>query len=193
MKEQLSAFIDGELNDLERERILRELGRDAALRSAWERYHLASTAMRRELDMTVSPGLADRIRDRLRDEQPDPVRSLAIGRLRHSRRALRLGAGLAIAASVAVVAILNIQPVLSPTPSAQVAKVTPAQEVADLSQVAAQDSHQALPEQQRALNAYLVHHAEFTPAAGMNGILGYVPLVGRENNNSPGTNDANQE
>lgn len=191
MKEQISAFVDGEVNDLERERILREIGRDPVLRGTWERYHLASTAMRRELDVVVSPGLADRIRDRLQHEQPAPVRGKALGRFLFSRHALKLGAGLAIAASVAAVAIISLQPVLTPT--AQLAKVAPSRNNAPVSQLASSDSRQALPEQQQALNAYLVHHAEFTPAAGMNGILTYVPLVGRENNNSSGTDSANPE
>jgi len=188
MKEQISAFLDGEVNDLERERILREIGRDPVLRGTWERYHLASTAMRRELDVVVSPGLANRIRDRLESEQPEPARGQAMDRLRRSRHALKLGTGLAIAASVAAVAIISLQPALTPT--AQLAKVTPSPDGAEVAQVA---SRQALPEQQRALNAYLVHHAEFTPAAGMNGMLSYVPVIGRENNNNSGTNSANPE
>ena len=191
MKEQISAFVDGEVNDLERERILREIGRDPVLRGTWERYHLASTAMRRELDLVVSPGLADRIRDRLECEQPEPARGQAMDRLRRSRHALKLGAGMAIAASVAAVAIFSLQPALTPT--AQLAKVTPSPDGAEVAQVASRESRQALPEQQRALNAYLVHHAEFTPAAGMNGILSYVPVVGRENNNGSGTDSANPE
>lgn len=191
MNEQISAFVDDEVNDLERERILREIGRDPDLRSTWERYHLASTAMRRELDVVVSPGLADRIRDRLTHEQPAPARGQAMDRLRRSRHALKLGTGLAIAASVAAVAILNLQPAL--TPIAQVARVAPSPDGADVAQVASRESRQALPEQQRVLNAYLVHHAEFTPAAGMNGILSYVPVVGRENSNSSGTDGTNPE
>ena len=191
MKEQISAFVDGEVSDLERERILREMGRDPVLRGTWERYHLASTAMRRELDVVVGPDFAERVRDRLQYEQPSPVRGGALGRFLVTRHALKLGAGLAIAASVAAVAIISLQPTLTPT--TQLAKEAPPQNNAAISQLASNDPQQALLEQQQALNAYLVHHAEFTPAAGMNGILTYVPLVGRENNNSSGTDSANPE
>jgi hypothetical protein len=115
-----------------------------------------------------------------------------LGRLRLSRHALKLGAGLAIAASVAAVAIINLQPVLAPT--TQLAKVTPPQKGSGAgTELASSESQQALPEQQQVLNAYLVHHAEFTPAAGMNGILTYVPVVGRENNGGSGTDNANPE
>jgi sigma-E factor negative regulatory protein RseA len=191
MKEQISAFVDGEVSDLERERILREISRDPVLRGTWERYHLASTAMRRELDMVVRPGLADRIRERLQFEQPAPARGMVLGRLSLSRHALKLGAGLAIAASVAVVAIISLQPGL--TPSTQLAKVAPSRNNAAISQLASSDSQQAPPEEQQVLNAYLVHHAEFTPAAGMSGILTYVPVIGRENNSGSGTDSANPE
>lgn len=143
MKEQISAFVDGELNDLERERILREIGRDPVLCGAWERYHLASTAMRRELDVVVSSGLADRIRDQLQHEQPASVRGPAMGRLLRSRHTMKLGAGLAIAASVAIVAIISLQPALTPT--AQLAKVTPSQDNTAVSQVASRESRQAPP------------------------------------------------
>jgi len=177
MKENISALLDGEGNDLERERALRALGTDPALRGAWERYHLASAAIRRDLDVMVSPGMADRIHARLQDE----VRN------EQSRRAfapsiMKFTAGLAIAASVATVAILNLPPLVSPP----VASVT--RHAASKSTVA--DARQTPPAQQSALNLYLVQHGEFTPAAGMNGMLSYVRVIGRD---SAATDNANAE
>jgi hypothetical protein len=49
------------------------------------------------------------------------------------------------------------------------------------------DARQARPEQQNALNPYLMQHGEFTPAAGMNGMLSYVRVVGRHSAISEGT------
>lgn len=165
MKEAISALVDGEVNDVERQQVLRALGGDPALRGQWERYHLAGAALRRELVVVVGPGLADRIRAQLDTEAP--VRTGSAARL------FRLGAGVAIAASVAVIAVLNLPPVLSPgnsvamsSPPGQVAKTVVA-EVKPLP-----------PDKQQALNSYLVQHGEFTPAAGMNGISSYVRLVG---------------
>lgn len=175
MKEKISALVDGEVSALERERVLRELRQDTALRGMWERYHLASTAMRRELDVVVGPGLADRIHDRLRHEHPDQDRG--IGRILASRRTLKLAGGLAIAASVAAVAILNLPPVLSPA-ATTLAKHLPVR--GDSPKTAVTDARQVLTEQQRVLNPYLVQHGEFTPAAGMNGMISYVRVVGRD-------------
>ncbi len=179
MKEKISALLDGEANDLEHERALRALGSDPELGAVWERYHLAGTAIRRELEIMVSPDLADRIQERLRNEQPSRA---AFSDFFTPRRALKLGAGFAIAASVAAIAILNLPPILGPD-TAPVASRTPG--------VAVANAPQAEPAQQNALNPYLMQHGEFTPAAGMNGMLSYVRVVGR--NSSTTTDKANAE
>ncbi len=177
MKENISALLDGEGNDLERERALRALGTDPVLRAAWERYHVASTAIRRELDIMVSPGLAERIHEQLQHEiQQDGRRQL------FAPRVLKFSAGLAIAASVATVAILNLPPLVSPSPTSIARQATGKSSVAD--------ARQTPPEQQSALNPYLVQHGEFTPAAGMNGMLSYVRVIGRD---SAATDNANAE
>ena len=179
MKEKISALLDGEVNDLEHERALRALGSDPELGAVWERYHLAGTAIRRELEVMVSPDLANRIQERLRNENPGYT---GVRNFFSSRSVLKLGAGFAIAASVAAVAILNLPPVLNPA-DAPLAKRPPA--------TAVTDARQARPEQQNALNPYLMQHGEFTPAAGMNGMLSYVRVVGR--NNTITTDNANAE
>lgn len=177
MKENISALLDGEGNDLERERALRALGTDPALRATWERYHLASAAIRRELDVVVSPGLVDRIHESLRHETlNEPTHAFFTPRL------LKFSAGLAIAASVAIVSLLNLPPLVSPS------AVPVARQATGKSTVA--DARQTPPEQRRALNPYLVQHGEFTPAAGMNGMLSYVRVVGRD---SVATDNANAE
>ena len=50
------------------------------------------------------------------------------------------------------------------------------------------DARQTPPEQQSALNPYLVQHGEFTPAAGMNGLLSYVRVIGRDSASTDTTN-----
>jgi sigma-E factor negative regulatory protein RseA len=176
MKEQISALLDGEGNDLERERALRALDTDPALRATWERYHLASTAIRRELEVMVSPGLVERLQAQLQQEvQNDANRRFL------TPRVLKFSAGLAIAASVATVAILNLPPLVSP-PAPVARNVSGKNTVADARQTPA--------EQRSALNPYLVQHGEFTPAAGMNGMLSYVRVIGRD---SITTDNANAE
>jgi sigma-E factor negative regulatory protein RseA len=181
MKEQISVLLDGEGNDLERERALRALGTDAALRGTWERYHLASAAIRRELEVMVSPGLADRIHERLQHEAQENTARRSL-----SPRVLKFTAGLAIAASVATVAILNLPPLVSPS-AVSVARIA-SSPATGKSTVA--EARQTPRDQQNALNPYLVQHGEFTPAAGMNGLLSYVRVIGRD---SAATDNANTE
>lgn len=168
MKETISALVDGEVNDIERQQALRALGDDPALRDQWERYHLAGAALRRELDVVVSPGLADRIRAQLGAEAPARAGSAV--------RLFKLGAGVAIAAGVAAIAVLNLPPVLTPGNSVTISSSSTSGRVA---KTLVAEVKPLPPEQQQALNSYLVQHGEFTPAAGMNGMSSYVRLVGQ--------------
>jgi negative regulator of sigma E activity len=172
MKEQLSALIDGEANDLERERTLRALRGDPELLGAWERYHLLRTAVRRELDIMVSPDLVTRVRDRLEREQPDAVAHRFL-----TSRMLRLSTGFAIAASVATVAILNLSPAVIPSSLTTTGpKSGPA-----TARTTVAESRPVAPAQQRILNPYLVHHAEFSSASSVSGVSAYARVVGRDN------------
>lgn len=168
MKENISVLLDGEGDDLERERTLRALSSNPELRTTWERYHLASAAIRRELDVVIAPGLADRIHECLQLETQNDLTPRSI-----KPRLLKFSAGLAIAASVAAVALLNLPPLVSPS------STIIARQPAGKSTVA--DTRQTPPDQRRALNPYLVQHGEFTSAAGMNGMLSYVRVVSRDN------------
>jgi negative regulator of sigma E activity len=102
--EQLSAFVDGEL-DSERSRFLiKRLGSDAELLAAWERLHLARACMNRE-----SGGLARR-------NFAAGIAALVAAEPTPQRRAstvARIGqwvGGAAVAASVAMVALIAVQP-----------------------------------------------------------------------------------
>jgi sigma-E factor negative regulatory protein RseA len=179
MKEEISALLDGEGNDLERERALRALDADPALRKTWERYHLASAAIRRELGVMVSSGLADHLHARLQNEAQETT-------ARHplTPRVLKFTAGLAIAASVAAVAILNLPPLVSPSVISVARNATgPA-----TGKNSVADARKTPTEQQIALSPYLVQHGEFTPAAGMNGMLSYVRVISRDSAVTDSTN-----
>jgi sigma-E factor negative regulatory protein RseA len=172
MKEQLSALIDGEANDLERERTWRALHADSELRGAWERYHLMRTAVRRELDVVVGPDVVTRVRERLEQEHPGNALHRFL-----TPRMLKLSAGVAIAASVATVAILNLSPVVIPS-SLTASRSTPTSTPVRTSVA---EARPAAPEQQRILNPYLVHHAEFSSTSSVNSMSAYARVVGRDN------------
>ncbi|MEM9305107.1 MAG: sigma-E factor negative regulatory protein [Pseudomonadota bacterium] len=107
--EQLSCFIDSELQDAESRFLCRRLSHDTELRSEWHRYHLIGAALRREAGTERCIGLADRISAALEDEA---VPSAATAPPGNGPRWLRPVAGIAVAASVAlgVYALLDTAP-----------------------------------------------------------------------------------
>src|SRR5882672_10802931 len=81
MKEELSAFIDGELQGEGLQAHLGRLRTDPGLRKAWDTYHLIGDALRGQ----ISPEIATRVVARLREEPtvlaPRPEKRNSIGRL----------------------------------------------------------------------------------------------------------------
>jgi len=101
-RETLSALMDDEASELELHRAMREVGEDDSLNETWSRYHLAASAMRKELPLDFvdsSAELRAAINMALVSE-PVPQRAAqwpqSLGRV-------------AIAASVAVLAIFGAQ------------------------------------------------------------------------------------
>lgn len=176
MKEKISELVDNELSHLEHHRLIRTLENDLEMRKVWGRYNLIGAVIRNELDIMVSPTLADRIAQGVRQEASTSTYSTYFT----SRLAdyTRVAAGMAIAASVAAMAIFTLQP-LSPSspPPIQIALQPPPPAITI--PVAVQPT-KVTP--QGTLNTYLVEHSEFTPTAGMNGMMSYARIiVGRGN------------
>jgi sigma-E factor negative regulatory protein RseA len=173
MNENLSAFVDNELSEFEERRLLVELGHDPQLRATWERYHLIRAALRNELERLAPATLSGAVAEVVARE---PLR-------RHWRTsATMLGktvGGLAIAASVAAIAILSLQSPVTPRGETEsVAQATAGgQAVRVATPVAAR-----VPTAADALNAYLVEHSEFAPTAGLGNMLPYVRTVGHDSN-----------
>ena len=101
--EALSALMDGESFDTD-SGSLHGWTRDEVLRAAWGRYHIISDCIRGTLPRHLDPGLSGRIAMALRNEPailaPDAV---------SARPWLKPLAGMAIAASVATLAVVGIQ------------------------------------------------------------------------------------
>lgn len=170
MKEKISELVDNELSHLEHHRLIRTLENDLEMRKVWGRYNLIGAVIRNELDIMVSPTLADKIAQGVRQETAIPAYSTFSSRLTNYTR---VAAGMAIAASVAAMAIFTLQP-LSPSspPPIQIA-LQPSPPAITIP-VAVQ-STKVTP--QGTLNTYLVEHSEFTPTAGMNGMMSYVRII----------------
>jgi sigma-E factor negative regulatory protein RseA len=106
IREQVSAFLDGELPDSETELLLKRLTRDGELRESFGRYALIGEAVRGTSRGLLTKGFAGRINFAI-DGEPMP----ANGHIAHARapRWWRPFAGVAVAAGVAAVAIVGLQ------------------------------------------------------------------------------------
>jgi sigma-E factor negative regulatory protein RseA len=178
INEQLSALVDGELPSTEADLLRRQVGRDGQVRERLGRYQMISDAMTNHLPNAVDPGFAARVRSAVEQE---PVCSsdaaAGAGRL---QRMLKPLAGLAIAASVATVAIITVQNVnRQDEPAPVVAGADPARDIyirAPVAPLAVQQSGTG-----ERLNDYLVNHKEYAASRGVQGMLPYVHVVGYEN------------
>lgn len=179
IREQISAFLDGELPAAEQRLLLERLAREPELRAHWEHYQLIGDSLRKSLPPHIDLGLADRV-----------MQALAPAPAHHARaksaflRVLKPVAGLAVAASVAVVAVLAVQQTRSPAPGiAQVAANLPAMpspEAYTRVQGVQWDNQGNVqpPQMSNQLNDYLVNHSEYAASGGMPGMLPYVRIVG---------------
>lgn len=110
LRQSLSAAIDDEADAFELRRVLDELGRDAELRSLWDRYHVIGSALRGDR-IPVPATLRERVWEALEaapDEMPEVVASDAVVSVDPAtpeveRAPSRVGryTGLAVAATVA--------------------------------------------------------------------------------------------
>ncbi len=134
--EKLSLLMDGELSDEELDALLDQVGEDAELRDAWGRQHLASAVLQEPAGVVaVNGGFADRVMRALEAEDDQPAapterKVVSLGARREARwqrrRWQRPVAGLAIAASVAAVAVLVVQQPQSTQPTVQQTSSAPA-------------------------------------------------------------------
>ncbi|MDP8983980.1 MAG: sigma-E factor negative regulatory protein [Pseudomonadota bacterium] len=106
IREQVSAFLDGELPGSETELLLKRLMRDADLRESFGRYALVGECLRGAAPTHLSQGFAVRI-NRAIDGEP-PAASPQPARAR-SARWWRPFASVAVAAGVAAVAVVALQ------------------------------------------------------------------------------------
>jgi negative regulator of sigma E activity len=133
IKEQLSAFLDGELPDTESALLLKRLERDDELRGALSRYSLIGAVLRSDGDVPAARQVAARVSAAIAKE---PFRAAALVRLPGREALLKGFAGLAVAAGVALGAVALVQEFRSQdaaAPSAVIAQVEvpPVQPVMD--------------------------------------------------------------
>ena len=180
MKDKLSALMDGELTAAEQQQLHGELAQDSEMRATWERYHLVRSVLRNEDAVPVVGDVAERVALALAAEA-DIVPHPAWSQAWHSRVA-RVGGSLAIAASVAAIAIFGLQALQrnqdhSPTQTLQ-AQAPLGTEQNSALRVGSQMS---AAEREARLNRYLVEHNEFSPSSNLKGMMAYGRVVSHEN------------
>ena len=182
INEQISAFLDGELPAVERRLLLERLAREPQLRAHWSHYQLIGDSLRKALPPHLDLGFADRVAAAL-----DEIPAHQGARPGLVARALKPLAGLAVAASVAAVAVLAVQQTQSPGPgTVQVAASRPAVQDEPAVYARVQDpvaeraAELQSAEASHRLNEYLVNHSEYAASGGMSGMLPYVRIVGHD-------------
>jgi sigma-E factor negative regulatory protein RseA len=106
IREQVSAFLDGELPDTETELLLKRLMRDGELRESFGRYALIGEAVRGSGSQILTRGFASRVNLAIDGEPAQPAAPTAPVRTSRWWRPL---AGVTVAAGVAAVAIVALQ------------------------------------------------------------------------------------
>jgi sigma-E factor negative regulatory protein RseA len=184
--EQLSALVDDELTGSEYTMLVKRVEGDKQLYQRLSRYQLISDALQNHLPDRVDPAFSRRVKGSLRSE-PALSRSSGLGAV------MKPLAALALAASVAVMAVMTIQSVRRETspPAETVATVPqemspPAETVATVPQetgymqVNDEPGATARALVDRKLDIYLVNHNEYAVNHGVQGMLPYVRIVGHD-------------
>jgi sigma-E factor negative regulatory protein RseA len=171
--ELVSGLVDGELDEHSTDEVISYLEQDAQARGHWMRYHVISDVIKGHGSARVDSGFADRVSAALADE---PV-VLAPRRKKAIPAFIKQASGFAVAATVAVVAVLAVQP--------QNGLDKDAQQLADAEPTANSEWVRVVntgvnwnveqPSVESKLNAYLVNHNGYS--SGVRGILPYAPIV----------------
>lgn len=198
LKEDMSALVDGELEIESASETIDVLIESDTLKTHWSRYHLVRDVLRHKVYPDAGDALSARLQSRLADEPLHfPTRSRAAPRW---RAMLKPVAGVALAASVAAVAVIAVR-TSGPAPGeVESVSVTPRIASVDslpanrLSSAALPATHPAggessaggirrlqwttsQPDVANRLNGYLVNHSEYQSGA-MKGMHPYARIVG---------------
>ena len=180
IREQVSAFLDGELPNSETELLLKRLTRDSDLRNSFGRYALIGECLRGSSHTRLSQGFTARVNHAIDGEPWVPHPEL--GRPR-ALRWWRPFAGAAVAAGVAAVAVIALQQ-RAVAPGLRAALPMTAQNVVTVRHAAPVQRQEALsytvpatlPDAPAAMPAarltnYVFAHSRYSSVLGQNDVL----------------------
>jgi len=159
MKENLSAWMDGELEDQQVRQLPQQLKRDAELRGIWDCYHMIGDALRGVQGADLCAKICARL-----EAEPTVLAPQRRGKPEKLRWiALSAAASIAAVAFVGWMALSGVQ-----QDSVQVAAMP-----------AAEGKQVAVPAGEVA-NDYLLAHQRYSPSNAMQGVAPYVRTVSEE-------------
>jgi sigma-E factor negative regulatory protein RseA len=179
--EHVSSLMDGELSRETSLFLTRRLCTDEELTGTWERYHLIRDCIRQPGTSTPMVGLSQRMQIALSEE------SISSTQVSPKNRWLRPLSGLAVAASVALLAIVTIGP-QEVSQNADLVAIPAAEPFSSPNVLPSAPQTQAAsfsPQTQgrdKRLNSYLVRHNQTSGSITTQGFLGFVPIVASAEN-----------
>jgi sigma-E factor negative regulatory protein RseA len=187
MREHLSCLMDGEIKRETGRFLIRRLGSDEELCATWARYHLARDCLRDQEGGFASTDLTRRVRSAIEHEAP-PAR-----RTRGMAGWLKPVAGAAIAASVALAAIVVVNPPGQPAAEAPATadgttaaeSFTSPQGLSSLP-ASSQASLSGGDSGDNAMKPYLLRHYQAAGSAVGRGFVTFVPIVVTRSDESTG-------
>lgn len=182
MKEAISALMDGELDEHEMERSIRDLQGTPEQRQAWQRYHLIGDALRKNLPSHLDGSFASRVSQAIAAEAAPATSVVEFKPRARPAPAPRAAiskplAGFALAASVAAVAYLGVgmiavdeqaAPRLASNTPQTVLPVMQQTPLEGIQTVQGQRWNLATPAVESKLNTYLQDHHTISSATAMN-------------------------
>lgn len=159
--ENISALMDGELDESEARRDVGRLKIDESLRERWDEFHLVRDAMLGE--PLLSSRFGENFSRRLAEEPT------VLAPQRSTSRARRLTTYAMSAAASVSAAVLVAWVALAPTAPEQLVRTTPAVPVEQV-------SLSSVPSDGR-MNEYLLAHESFSPSTAWQGLAPYIRTV----------------
>ncbi|HLN49982.1 MAG TPA: sigma-E factor negative regulatory protein [Steroidobacteraceae bacterium] len=173
IREQVSAFLDGELPSSETELLLKRLTRDAELRESFGRYALIGESFRGSSRVPLTRGFADRVNRAIDGERA----AVTLAAVHGSRsRWWRPIAGASVAAGVAAVAVFALQqradqPAMRAALPATARNLTavPKEAISYTVPAAVPDAPAVLPAAR--LTNYVFAHSQYSSVLGQRNVL----------------------
>jgi sigma-E factor negative regulatory protein RseA len=194
-REHLSALVDGEISPDTSRFLVKRLGNDDELRATWTRYHLVRDCLRHQDSAIAGDDLCARVSEAIENEP------LEIRRRPLSRRWLKPVTGMAIAASVALMAITTVGPGMLGTSltddklaeGSKAPQFTSPQSLTPAPVVTQVSSAGARTVSDRRMDAYLLRHYQATGATSGKGFVTFVPMVITNSNGDDETDQSSAD